>query len=307
MYSVAILLSSYNGEKFLREQINSLLFQKGVQVHIYVRDDGSHDSTLGILGEYKTKYDNFDFTSGQNVGVGNSFMKMIYSVPKTYDYYALADQDDVWEENKISEAIEYLNFRNAELYTSNQENVDTELCSLGMRYNSDADVNLTVESIITENKLAGCTMVFTAKFCKMLAHENRRPTEELLRNRIHDVWLASVAALTGGLTYDNRSFIKYRQHGDNVVGAFKEPLNKRIKQKFKKLKNKELRCGRSMLARELCERFPEYVSIHPLVSICANVNTSGGKKRLLQNSKSLREYSGETALSFFIKVIMGWF
>ena len=92
-----------------------------------------------------------------------------------------------------------------------------------------------------------------------------------------------------------------------MVGAFKEPLNKRIKQKFKKLKNKKLRCGRSMLAGELCERFPEYVSAHPLVQVCASVKSRGGKKRVLKNGKELRKYSGENCLSFFIKVIMGWF
>ncbi|MDY3724993.1 MAG: glycosyltransferase [Candidatus Borkfalkiaceae bacterium] len=307
MSTVAILLSTYNGEKFLREQIDSFLYQRGAEVHIYARDDGSSDNTLNILAEYKAKYDNFDFNAEKNVGVGNAFMQMVYFVPKIYDYYAFADQDDVWEEDKISEAIEFLQFRNARLYTSNQENVDAELKPLGMRYNSEKDVNLTVESILTENKLAGCTMVFTAEFCNMLADEKHRPTEDLLRNRIHDVWLASVAALTDGLIYDNRSFIKYRQHGNNVVGAFKEPLNKRIKQKFKKLKNKKLRCGRSMLAGELSERFPEYVSAHPLVQVCASVKSRGGKKRVLQNGKELRKYSGENRLSFFIKVIMGWF
>lgn len=307
MSTVAILLSTYNGEKYLREQIDSLLNQRGAEVHIYARDDGSSDNTLNILAEYKAKNDNFDFNAEKNVGVGNAFMQMVYSVPKIYDYYAFADQDDVWEEDKISEAIEFLQFRNARLYTSNQENVDAELKPLGMRYNSEKDVNLTVESILTENKLAGCTMVFTAEFCNMLADEKRRPAEDLLRNRIHDVWLASVAALTDGLIYDNRSFIKYRQHGNNVVGAFKEPLNKRIKQKFKKLKNKKLRCGRSMLAGELCEMFPEYVSAHPLVQVCASVKSRGGKKRVLKNGKELRKYSGENRLSFFIKVIMGWF
>ena len=70
----------------------------------YIRDDGSTDETVNIIYEYKSN--NIFLTEGKNIGVGNSFMELLYSVPEIYDYYAFADQDDIWSEKKIRIAIE---------------------------------------------------------------------------------------------------------------------------------------------------------------------------------------------------------
>ena len=95
MKTVAVLMSTYNGENYIKEQIESIFNQKGVIVKLYVRDDGSKDRTLEILKDY-----NVNLEKGTNIGYIKSFMWLIKNVPFA-DYYALADQDDVWDEDKL--------------------------------------------------------------------------------------------------------------------------------------------------------------------------------------------------------------
>ena len=305
MKSVAVLMSTYNGERFLREQLDSVLTQKEVKVGLFVRDDGSSDDTKEILKEYAEKYPNINLDFAENVGVGNSFMNLLYSAPDDFDYYAFADQDDVWEEKKIAEAIRVLEENKALLYASNQECVDKVGNSLGLRYKPEDDIHLTPVSILQENMIAGCTMVITNGFYKVLTEESHRPSPELLRNRIHDVWLAVTASLYEGIIYDERSFIKYRQHENNVVGASKAGFGKRLKAKLKKLSHPEYRNGRSMLARELCLKFPNEVEKYPLISVSAKADKYKYKRALCKNQKLIRSYSGESYLGFYCKVLFG--
>lgn len=301
--TAAILVSTYNGEKYLAEQLESLLAQTGAEIEIFVRDDGSSDGTAEILKEYAKNHGNFHYELAKNVGVGNSFMELLYSVPDTFDYYALSDQDDIWLPQKIFEAAKFLRERGGLLYTSNQECTDAEGNSLGMRYGADEKMHMSPEEIMSSNTLAGCTMVMTNGFFGRVTDPAARPTPRLLKNRIHDVWLAEAAALCGGLVYDSRSFIKYRQHAGNVVGAYGDGLLKRLKKKFKKLFCPESRNGRSMLAKEAVRAFPAEAQGFPLLLDCALAK----KTKLLKHGKELRSHTGESRAGFFIKVMAGWF
>ena len=306
MKTVAILMSTYNGEKYLREQLDSILAQVGVEIIIYVRDDGSSDGTKEMLAEYEKEYSNFHVELGENCGVGNSFMNLLYSVPATYDYYAFSDQDDVWEENKICEAVKMLEEHNALLYTSNQLCVDSNRNDLGLRYSSENLIHTNPVQILSVNMVSGCTMVFPNSFYKILTEEAHRPSADLLKIRIHDVWLAEVASLYGGLVYDERAFIKYRQHENNVVGAYREGFVKRQKQRIKKLFHPNFPKGRSLLAKEICLKFPDKAQEHPVIELLAQTKSFKDKKKILKSSKELRSYTKEGRLSFFIKVMFGW-
>lgn len=307
MSTVAVLMSTYNGERFLKEQIDSILNQSGVSVELFIRDDGSKDSTLQLLETYASNHNNIHLFIEQNVGVGNSFMNLLYSVGGEYDYYSFADQDDIWEENKLIEAVSMLAQSDKVLYASNQECVDKEGNSLGLRYDANSEIHLAPIAILEKNTLAGCTMVFKRSLYEIITDEKRRPSEELLRNRIHDVWLSMTASINGGIIYDERSFIKYRQHENNVVGAYEGGVAKKIKERSKKVLNKKLRNGRSWLAKEIIEKFPEQAENFPLIKVCANINTLGGKRRIMKNNKLLRSYTKESYFGFLIKVTLGYF
>ena len=103
---VAVIMSTYNGEKFIREQLDSILNQTYKNIEIVVRDDGSSDGTVAIIKEYMQKYPNIVLHEGENLGFIKSFFELLNLADA--DYYSYADQDDVWLENKIELAVNSL-------------------------------------------------------------------------------------------------------------------------------------------------------------------------------------------------------
>ena len=308
MHKVAVLMSTYNGDKYLREQIDSILAQKGVDLTLFIRDDGSSDRTIDIVRQYLAREEKIVFFSGKNVGVGNSFMKLLYNCPDDYDYYAFSDQDDIWELSKLAVAINQLQkTKKALLYTCNQELIDKNGCSLGYRFPEDYQVYIELEALIQTNKLSGCTYVFTKQLKRMLSAIERRPSSELLRNRIHDVWVAAVAALDNGIIYDKKAHIKYRQHENNVVGAYDYGFLYDIKRKLRKIKNPELRNGRSSISMELCRAFPEKAIKYPIIYCCKDGLTLSTKLFLLKNNKVMKKYTNETYIGLLGKIIFGFY
>ena len=107
--AIAVLLATYNGSAHCRAQIASILWQQGVDIHLYVRDDGSRDTTLDILQEWALRYPKqltIIHNEGISTGSANgSFFKLLASVDfASYDFVALADQDDVWTPYKLLRA-----------------------------------------------------------------------------------------------------------------------------------------------------------------------------------------------------------
>ena len=100
---IAVLMSTYNGEEFLRDQIESILNQEKVNVTLYVRDDGSSDRTVEILSSYEEQ-GKLKLICGKNCGVGNSFMHLLYTSDQDFDFYAFSDQDDIWLPDKLYSA-----------------------------------------------------------------------------------------------------------------------------------------------------------------------------------------------------------
>lgn len=302
---VAILMSTYNGEQYVLEQLESIQNQVDVKLDIYIRDDFSTDTTYEQLKKYCISHENVQLYRDNNVGVGNSFMQLLYYVPDFYDYYAFSDQDDIWEKDKIIQAIECLVNNNAILYGSNQRCVDSEENFLEYRYNKDERINLSPESILERNMIAGCTMVFTRELYLIL--NKHRPTPDLLHNRIHDVWVAMVASLCGKIYYDNRAFMNYRQHEKNLVGAYDYGIICDIKRKIKKIFCVAERNGRSRLAEEIVYYFPLESQKHDCLKMAANSKTVNGKLLLLKNRYKFIIYTGETQLGFMLKVLLGVF
>ena len=298
-FNVAVIMSTYNGAKYLKEQVISILLQTNVNVDLYIRDDGSSDSTQSILLELKNKYDNIHLFFEGNVGVGNSFMKCLYYAGAGYDYYAFSDQDDIWLPGKLIAAITVLKGNRKGLYASNQICVDQDGNIIGKRYESIPAHG--VLDCLTNNLIAGCTFVFSNEMYRVL--ESHRPSEELLRNRIHDVWVAEVAALAGELIYDENSYIMYRQHDNNVVGAYvNNSFVSRLKRKISKFNNPEKRNGRSALAKEIFKLFPEYRS-NDIIKYASNSNTLVGKYDLISHYELFKFY--DSRFAFMIYVLLG--
>lgn len=231
--SVLILLSTYNGEKYLKEQLDSLLTQKGVSVQLLVRDDGSSDSTIEILREYSSSNDNITVLAESNVGCRKSYNNLmsyaLSHLPK-FDYYAFSDQDDVWDDNKLSYAVGRLenHVQNPlRLYNSSYRVVDEEL---SFKYQQAFNRKHTLGEALMMINALGCTMVFTdslmAQTIKIINSEEANSF--YMPN--HDGWMY-LAAITSNayIYYDTIPHINYRQHGKNVIGAYAASAKNRFK------------------------------------------------------------------------------
>lgn len=209
-YNVAILMSTYNGEKYIKDQIDSLLRQKKVDINIYIRDDGSTDNTFNILEKYKKDF-RIHILYGNNIGPTESFWALLTSNINA-DYFAFSDQDDVWLENKLFEACNKLeNYEKEAMYFSNLYVVDETLEHQSIL---DMTPNLNIGSALVSNRAYGCTIVINKKLCDVI----KRTKSTMIPQ--HDTRIYHIALAIGAEIYfDKESYILYRQHGNNVVGA----------------------------------------------------------------------------------------
>ena len=215
MAKVLVLLSTYNGEKFLEEQLQSLVDQEGVDVDILVRDDGSTDSTHDILNAWQQE-GKLQWYTGENLGPSGSFFNLLKCAPRV-DFYAFSDQDDYWMPNKLASAVKSLagyQSHTPQLYFCNKELVNQDLTPIGN--NASHNLLITKGNAFLESPASGCTMVFNSSLRDIVV--KYLPAKWIL----HDRWLFLSAVFFGVVVYDKKTFIKYRQHGGNVVGGISE-------------------------------------------------------------------------------------
>lgn len=220
MKKVVVLMSAYNGSKYIEHQLDSILSQRGVELEIYVRDDGSEDDTVQILQQYQSRYDNVFFMEGRNVGAWQSFLTLLRDVDEQADYYAFADQDDEWMEDKLESAVEALEKAGKEygnslplLYCSNKTLCNEELVPIKSQISYDSQYVPSLGNALVQNICTGCTAVMN------------QPLRELVNGvapgyiYMHDWWFYLTAVYFGRVIYDKDSHIKYRLHGKNVHGT----------------------------------------------------------------------------------------
>ncbi len=235
---VQILMSTYNGEKFLEEQIESILNQCiGIDnLFILIRDDGSNDSTIKILENYKNIYPTIiDYYEGENLGPCYSFFDLVKNADLGYDYFAFSDQDDFWLPNKLEMAIKKLDEKGDNiplLYSSKYTIVDNNLNEI--KGQTAKKVNFTsFENSLIENVATGCTEVFNKEMLVLLNKVNESNTKGFF---MHDWVLYMLATSLGQYIYDENSYLLYRQHENNVLGASRGKFNnwqRKIKLFFK--------------------------------------------------------------------------
>lgn len=238
MKKVLILLSTYNGEKYLREQLDSLYAQENIHIHILARDDGSSDKTLDILEKYKELKGHIDIVKGKNIGAGQSFFELgflAYSHYQTFEYYAFCDQDDVWHPDKLQNAVQTLENKNCEnkLYFCRANYVDSTLQFIK---EAPSVQTFNYKTCIYRNPALGCTMVFD----KSLLDNFVLAQPHISRLNLHDTWLFKCAVYTDAfIASDNKIYIDYRQHGNNVTVANKGLLKKYYLAFIRKYKRKK--------------------------------------------------------------------
>lgn len=213
MLKIVVLMSTYNGEKYLSEQIESIFSQKGeFQMELFVRDDGSTDNTCKILDTYAARI-KLRWYGGENIRPQKSFMELIHNCGN-YDFYIFADQDDVWYPEKLKVAIDRLSMQTEpSLFFSNARLINADGKDLGR--NTYREIPKTdFYTLSCAGGILGCTMTMNHKLVEILRKEMPKSIV------MHDFYAALVcSSLNGLILYDERAFIGYRQHENNVVGV----------------------------------------------------------------------------------------
>ena len=208
---VNILLSTYNGEQYIVEQLDSLLAQSYPNIEIFIRDDGSSDSTVSIINHYikfhPEKKISFLFPpSSENSGYQKSFWKLLRECPEA-DYYAFCDQDDIWLPDKVARGVRSLEEKSSSLpllYTSSFAYYDNQLNYSGSAPKVNTPIML--KDVLFYTPAFGFTI--------MINNQLRALAKTFPENLTipHDNWCLKAAASLGEIIYDPSVTAKYRRH-----------------------------------------------------------------------------------------------
>ncbi|MEP9318833.1 glycosyltransferase family 2 protein [Pseudomonas sp. LABIM340] len=248
---VAILLSTFNGAPFLREQLDSLISQTHQNWVIYTSDDGSSDSTLAILTEYQLSLgqDRLVIFPGPRKGFSANFLSLLKRPELEADYYAYCDQDDIWEVGKLECGVrwcETIATTQPALFCSRTRLIDEAGEPIG--YSPLFSAPPSFRNALVQSIAGGNTMLFNAatRTLLMKTHEG----DQIIS---HDWWTYLVVAGCGGIVhYESAPTIGYRQHGRNLIGSnsgFKDRivrLNKLLAGTFKDWNDANLQAMRAI-------------------------------------------------------------
>ena len=225
---IYILMATYNGEKYLKEQIDSLFSQTYQNWKLIIHDDNSKDKTVKIIKDYQGKYADKIKLLEDNISTGGAkenFTYLLNNIDKQYDYIMFCDQDDIWLENKIEITLNKMlevekdNSGKAVLIHTDLKVVDEELNIISNSMFRYQKLNLynvkDITKISLENIITGCTMMLN----KQLAAINKKIPQEAI---MHDWWIAIITLKENGIIeFVNYPTILYRQHAFNTIGSKK--------------------------------------------------------------------------------------
>lgn len=225
---ILICMATYNGGRYLEQQLESLCRQTCQDFLLFVHDDGSTDNTGDILKawERSDKLNMVVLDDGLCFHASSkNFVHLLSQAEKRwgeFPYYMFCDQDDIWKDDKIAVTLKRMKkaekkYKQPILVHTDLEVVDAELHSIASSYLKYRSINPYIQKLnrlLIQNNVTGCTMMWNQKLNQILNWKNVNPA-------MHDWWITLVASLFGRIVFLDRSTILYRQHEDNVVGATK--------------------------------------------------------------------------------------
>lgn len=220
---IDILMATYNGERYIEQQLESILNQSETNWRLLIRDDCSQDNTRQIIQKYQIKYPEkiiFVPSTESSGSAMNNFFKLLDYAEN--EYIMFADQDDVWKPDKIAVTFSKMQEMEKQYGREIPLLIHTDLCVVNerletinssiftlqdMNYRQDRLNNLLATNIVT-----GCTMLFNQALLELLG---KKPANAVM----HDMWIALVAAAFGKIGFVNKATILYRQHDSNANGT----------------------------------------------------------------------------------------
>lgn len=286
---IIVLMSTYNGSKFLEEQLDSIISQDVLPNKLLIRDDGSSDDTIRILDEYSKRYSFIEYYIGNNIGPAKSFFELI-NRSEDADYYALADQDDMWFANKISKAIKTLSNKDNNqplLYCGRFILTDEKLNPLNSNISSLYSYTDFAHSLLYQTA-PGCTFVFNNEARKQI-------TKYDINNNycmIHDSIIHKIIAMFGEVVLDLEPCMYYRQHKGNAIGLTANKAKSFINRINHFIKGRSTNT-RSNMAKALLDVYRGDSSIEKLelLNIVANYKNNNMLKRQLLTRECFKTHT----------------
>lgn len=298
MEKVLVMMSTYNGGKYIREQLDSIFSQEDVDCKVLIRDDGSTDNTKEIIKSYG---DRVELIEGENLKSAKSFLSLMRYANEyyqDYDYFSLADQDDIWMSDKLERGILALKNNNGDLYCGALDAfIDGDKNS---HYVIECQNYSAVESML-RNSAAGCGMVMSKKVIERISEYNPDFIE------MHDSWIFRICKYTNlNIIFDSNPCMRYRIHGNNTCGAAISKgakIKSHLKNVFKRDPNLV-----SLTANELLCGYKDMMSKDTVSFLEVLDRSTGIKFRKLKLLKYALngEFSTKTRkIDFIIEVLFG--
>jgi len=208
---ISIAMATHNGEKYLKEQLDSIYAQTYKNIEVIVTDDCSTDGTIEILRQYANSHGLKYYMNEQNLGFVKNFEKAITLC--NGEFIALCDQDDIWEPNKIEILLESIGTNL--LIHSDCSLIDEVDNVISSQWKGEIKSHKKFDSFVFTNVVTGCTVLFNRELLKYCL-----PFPDNLA--YHDWWLAIVAAKFERIKYLNKPLVRYRQHNEQDTGIAKK-------------------------------------------------------------------------------------
>ena len=239
MEKIDILLATYNGSKYLHEQLDSILSQSYGNINVIIRDDGSSDNTVMIIKEYEEKDNRVKLLSDNlgNLGFVRNFEELMKN--STSEYLMFSDQDDIWYNNKVEtsykriKAIEEKNGKSCPILVhTNSKIMNYEIRTKSL-FISDCAKNSSFENSFFNFFVQGSTMLINGS----LKREALPFSKEVY---LHDRYLHLIAEFIGIRAYIDTPTMDYRQHSNNEIGSSVNVIYKIKNKRYFNLKDREL-------------------------------------------------------------------
>lgn len=225
---VSVAMATYNGEKYLKQQIETILNNLGINDELIISDDGSVDNTIKIIENYMSKDSRVKLINGPHKGVKQNFANAIKATNGKYIF--LADQDDVWEDNKIEKVLETFEKQNCTLVIHDAEIVDENLNLIEDSFFKYRNCGKGIVKNIWKNTYIGCCMAFDTKIKDKIL-----PIPDNIE--MHDQWIGIINERNGHSYFLDDKLIKYRRHGGNASQMHHHPIEKMIKNRINFIRN----------------------------------------------------------------------
>lgn len=301
---LAILMATYNGEKYLQEQLESILQQQtDIPFDLIVRDDGSTDSTLQILESYQSK-GLLSYYTGENLGAARSFIQLLRDHPG-YDFYAFSDQDDIWNPGKLQKGLQaVMSLTEPALYCTNAALVSADLQPFGRNTHRVHPTYNLVSILCLASCAQGCTSVFNSALARII-QQHEVPEVFIM----HDSLVTCLCGLINGtIIYDHEPSIQYRMHSSNVFGMVtaKQSVWRVLKSRFKEITTKK-KISMYTQARHMLETYKDVIP-EDNQALCQIVIRSekhlGARFRLVFN-RGLRHDTTNNTITKKLKILFG--